>query len=384
MSRGIRHLPIAAAGLTFVGMGAANGARVAMVLLLLKQGMGPTMVGALLGTYSAMSVFFAIPMGRAVDRWGIRVPLLLSLAAICSGAAILAAAPGVELAYVTAVLVGGGSIGVTICLTNAVGWIQDSDVRTRAFAVYTMGVSGSNALGPMVAGVAIEAFGFPKAFSLICVIGLCSLLLLRVFWKAFPAVHEIPRRTHSKHLFELLSDRKLVPLYVASILNTMMWDSYQFIAPIWATHVGLSASTIGLVLGTFSTATLIIRVVMPLLSPHFSEWSLIAATTFLGGCGFALLPFASGAWSMAFVSCILGAGFGFGYPMILAVSFSLSPTGHEAEVTGVRSALSSTVRLVAPLVFGALASLFTVGSISCGIAALMFTGSMHARRQTSQ
>lgn len=376
-------LPVAAAILTCIGMGAANGGRVAIALLALKLQTTPLVLGILLATYSIIAALFSIPLGRAVDRLGIYVPLLVSTLAIGLGLLVVAAFPTLVMLFVAAMLVGTGAVGIPIALNNAVGMGSDPAHRARNFATYTIGVSASNAIGPMIAGFAIDGFGFQGGFVTLAVLSVVMLVLVQIWRHTLPvATNKI--KPHSSNSLQLLLDPKLRPMYIASTMLSLIWDGYQFVTPIWATRIGLSASAIGIVLGSFSTSTFAVRTVLPLLASRFREWTLLSATVFIGGLGYALFPFASAFWSLVLISCLLGAGFGFGYPMILSVAFAASPKGYEAEVTGVRSALSSTFRFLSPLALGALATVASIGGIVWGIAAIMFAASWHARLQNTR
>ena len=76
-----------------------------------------------------------------------------------------------------------------------------------------------------------------------------------------------------------------------------------------------------------------------------------------------------------------GAGFGFGFPMILSVSFAASPKGREAEVSGVRFALSAGVHFFVPIAMGTLTTVLGLAAVAWGASAIMFGGSWNARRQ---
>jgi hypothetical protein len=56
------------------------------------------------------------------------------------------------------------------------------------------------------------------------------------------------------------------------------WDLFVFAMPIYGTAIGLSASTIGLILSAFALATFIVRMALPWISRRLREWSTITAT----------------------------------------------------------------------------------------------------------
>ncbi len=50
------------------------------------------------------------------------------------------------------------------------------------------------------------------------------------------------------------------------LVNTILsgaWDTHLFVVPIYAVYIGLSATTIGVILAAFAAATFVIRLLLP-------------------------------------------------------------------------------------------------------------------------
>lgn len=379
------NLAILSAALIFIGMSAANGGRVAVTLLALHLHASPFIVGSLLATYSALPALLATPAGRLIDRIGVKIPVTVGLAMFGIALLLGAAWPVLPMLYVVALVIGTGSIGVSIALTNAVGMHSKPSDRTRNFAIYTIGVSASNAAGPVIIGFAIDHLGFRNGFLLLSVF---AAVALGVFWanrRTYPGPRAKPAGEAKKqHSLELLFDSKLRHVFLASTTVAMIWDVFGFVAPVWGTQLGLSASSIGMILGAFSASTFTIRLILPLLTARFSEWALIAATIFCSGIGFAVIPFATSFTPLLITSIVLGAGFGFGYPMLLAVAYAESPKGREAEVAGMRYALGAVVHFFVPLALGAMSTALGIAGVAWASSSVMFGSSWNARRQAKR
>jgi MFS family permease len=376
------NLALLSSALIFIGLTAANGGRVAVTLLALHLHASPFVVGTLIATFSALPALVATPAGRLIDRIGVHRPVTIGL--LMFGMALLlgAAWPVLPMLYVVALLIGTGSIGVSIALSNAVGMYSTASDRTRNFSIYTIGVSASNAAGPVVIGFAIDHLGFQNGFLLLTVFVVIALV---VFWlnrQTFPGPRaKSASEARKRHSFELLVDSKLRHVFLASTTVAMIWDVFGFVAPVWGTQLGLSASSIGVILGAFSASTFTIRLILPLLTARFSEWTLIAATIFCSGVGFAVIPFADSFWPLLITSIVLGGGFGFGYPMLLAVAYAASPKGREAEVAGMRYAIGAAVHFSVPLALGAMTTALGIAGVSWASSSVMFGSSWNARRQ---
>ena len=174
------NLALLSSALIFIGLSAANGGRVAVTLLALHLHASPFIVGTLLAAFSALPALLAIPAGRVIDRIGVTIPVTTGL--LMFGVALLlgAAWPVLPMLYVIALLIGTGSIGVSIALSNAVGMQSKPADRTRNFSIYTIGVSASNAAGPIIIGFAIDHLGFQNGFLLLTGLAAVSLVVIGI------------------------------------------------------------------------------------------------------------------------------------------------------------------------------------------------------------
>ena len=77
-------------------------------------------------------------------------------------------------------------------------------------------------------------------------------------------------------------------MLTATVLIAMSWDLQNFMVPVHGTHAGLSASQIGIELGSFAAATFSVRLAMPWLSRQFSEWQVLTFTLFCAAAAFVL------------------------------------------------------------------------------------------------
>jgi predicted MFS family arabinose efflux permease len=376
------RLAITCGLLALFGFTTLNGSRVGVSLAALAIDGSPLLMGALMACYSLMPMLLALPAGRLIDRLGLRRPLATSFVLIGAGTVLPALWPSVPALFAAALSVGSGALLMSLSLNNAVGTLSPPAERTRNFAFYTIGMSGSNALGPAAAGFAIDATGFAGAFLLLACASLVALLIFAREGHLFSA-RSVRKPARSGGYLELLLDPRMRVIYIVNALLTMIWDVYQFVIPLYGSRIGLSASQIGIILATFSAATFCVRVLMPVLVRHFRDWSLVAATLALAGVGYLYLPAAGGFGTLVATGILLGGGFGFANPIVLSISYALSPPGREGEVAGVRSSVASAFHFGFPLVLGALTATLGIAPLVWTVSALMFGGVWYVRRQPS-
>jgi len=374
------NLSLLCALMSFFSHAAVSGSRVAISLSALAIQDSPLLVGALMAAYSLIPMLAGIPAGRLVDRLGLRTPIIASIALIAVGILAAVISRSIPMLFVAAIVIGTGSVLVSISVNNAVGILSEPAERTRNFAHYTMALSAALTVGPFLAGFAIDAAGFRGAFT---VLGLCSLISLVAalhFRKLFPSQPR-QREGGSTGFADLLLDPRMRVIYVITAMLNLIWDLYQFIVPLYGSRIGLSASQIGSILAAFSLATFCVRLVMPVLVRRFRDWTLIAATLAAAAIGYACLPAATGFTSLAATGVVLGAGFGFALPVLLSISYSLAPKGREGEVAGVRFALASAAHFTFPLALGALIASLGIAPMVWLVSAMLFGGTWYAGRQ---
>ncbi len=341
-------------------------------------------VGVILALFSLIPMLVSVRAGRWVDAVGPRRPTLVGALLILSGAVLPSsftyAAADLAPVLVAASLIGAGSALMMLSIQQVIGERADPARRPAAFAWFAMGASVSGFTGPVLSGLLIDSYGHRAAFGALVVIALLALALVWTSRNLMPSRQgsvKPPKPMHPMELFRMLELRHLL---VATALVSMSWDLQSFVIPVHGTQVGLSASEIGFVLGCFALATFVIRLAMPILSRHFSEWQVLTFTLFCAAVAFALFPFFSSGLPMMAIAFLLGLGLGAAQPNIMSLVHSQSPEGRVGEVLGVRSTIIHTNQVVLPLVFGAFGSVLGAAAMFWMMSLLVFSGGIGAMR----
>jgi MFS family permease len=179
----------------------------------------------------------------------------------------------------------------------------------------------------------------------------------------------------------LLRKRELRHVLIASGTLSMGWDLYTFVLPIYGSRIGLSASTIGTIMGTFALATFAVRLAMPLLVRRVKEWQVITAALAISAGAYSLFPLVTSVALLMSLSFILGIGLGCAQPMVMALHYSVSPPGRQGEAVGVRTTVLNTSSTLLPLLFGALGLALGMGPVFWSMAAILGAGGYFANRK---
>lgn len=356
------------------------GSRVTVSLYALKQGASPLAVGILLALYAVMPMLLSIASGRLMDRVGTRWPLAASLVGIAVAIAIPSQFAGMWTLALLAVGAGTAFLFMQLSVQHAVGQLATTGNRTNNYSWLALGFSLSGFLGPTTAGLAIDNFGFTQTFALLAVFPLAALLPYLLAWRALPGPQTLFARDDDDSVLDLLTDSDLRRVFVAISLLSTAWDFYVFIVPVYGTSIGLSATTIGFLLGTFAAATFVVRLFLPWLSKRLDPWRVIFGAMAIAALALALFPLTRAVPALLALSFLLGLGLGSTQPVVLTLIHEGAPPGREGEALGLRTTVVSASNTVLPLASGVVGLAVGVLPIFWSVAAMLGMGMLYARR----
>ena len=210
-----------------------------------------------------------------------------------------------------------------------------------------------------------------------------ALALGVTFWRRGDLVrHATPKHPPPGHsVMDLVRIRDLRRVLIVSGMLSTGWDLFTFVMPIYCSKIGLSASTTGIIMGSFGAATFVVRLAMPALSRRLREWQVITAAFAVAGTAYLLFPFVTSAPLMMAIAFLLGLGLGCSQPMIMSLLYTASPAGRQGEVVGIRTTLLNASSTALPLVFGAVGSALGMTPVFCAISVCLLAGGYASGRR---
>ncbi len=360
------------------------GSRITVSLSAIQQQASPITVGVLMSLYSLMPMLLAVQAGRFIDRSSVFRPLVWSGAVMAAGILLPFAVPSLATLHLAAIVIGTSFMVHHIALNHVVGWIGDPADRAISFSWLALGYAVSGFIGPLLAGFAIDLAGHRIAFLLLALPPLAATALLVWRRPPLPAQQE-PRSDAARHsVLDLLREPRLLAIFLFSALLATGWDLYTFVLPIHGTRIGLSASTIGVVMSSFALATFVVRLAMPSVARRLNEWTVVCTALVIAGIAYSLFPLVEQVPYLVALSFLLGTGLGCAQPMIMAVLYSASPPGRQGEVVGMRTTLMNVSHTFLPLFFGALGTALGMGPVFLCMSALLLSGGWLAHKRRKQ
>ncbi len=354
----------------------AGGAKVALPLHALNLGVDAFTVGIMMALWALVPMLIALYVGRLVDRVGPRVPMLCGTIGVVISLLVPYFFPGVIGLIVMASTVGTAFQFFFVPTQGITGALGGPEDRARNYSLLAVGFSIASFLGPLIAGFSIDYIGYREAYLMLAAPAAVAVVLLLFKGGLLPSAAvgagDGQKKTSS---LDLLRIGRLRDAIIASGLISIAWDLYLFYFPIYGHSIGLSASVIGMVISTFAAAVFAIRIALPTLARHWSEFEILLYAIGFAGLVFVLFPFLQNPFLLAAASFLLGLGCGVGQPMSMSLIYSLSPAGRASEGAGLRVTFNHFTHLVVPIAFGGIGTVFGFAPVFLSCSAVLIGGS---------
>lgn len=342
-------------------------------------------IGVIMALFALVPMLLALRAGRWLDAVGPRRPLLLGTALMALGVLLPALFPfalaDVGPLLVSAVLIGTGFLYLQLTLQHLVGEQAAPERRAVAFSHLALGFSASGLIAPVTSGLLIDGVGHRATFAIFFLVMLAALALLLSQRSRLANRRRASHAVQDRAPFDLFRHREVRDVLIASGLISMSWDLQTFLVPVYGTRIGLSATQIGLVLGSFAAATFAVRLAMPAISRTLREWQVLTFTLFTAAVAFALVPLLDTLAPLMACAFLLGLGLGAAQPNVMSLLHARAPAGRIGEALGLRTTIMNGSHVVLPLAFGAFGTVLGAGVAFWLMAALLATGGAGALRR---
>jgi MFS family permease len=366
--------------LTLLTHTAFKGSRVLISLYAIKFGASPFEIGILFSMYSVFPVALSVYAGRISDRLGFRLPMMFGAGGLMIGLLLPFVFPRLGTLYASAILIGMCYIFYTVSVQHLIGAAGEGHERTRNYSLFALGIAMTAMLGPTSTGFAIDSMGHRATYLMLAVMPALPFLALLAFPRLLPRLHGKGEERHGQRLMDLVRDPPLRRTLIAAGLVETGLELFNFFLPIYGHYSGLSASEIGICMGAFAAALLVVRGVMPTLTRRSSEEAVLSGSLFLAGATALLFPLVSSFTLLMLVSFVLGLGLGCGSPLSMILSYNRAPAGRTGEAMGLRQTVNKATEVMMPVIFGSLSTAFGMPPVFWMEALILAWAGMLARR----
>ena len=339
-----------------------GGSRILLSLYALSQGGTPLIIGLLISVYALAPMFVSVKAGRMADRIGHRLPMYYGVLGLVAGLLVPVAWRGLPALFVSAAVVGGSFAFFNVAAQALAGAMSPPERRSFNFSTLSMGYSVASLVGPLVVGYSVDHAGPVWAYAILSCVLIAPVALLGSK-RRIPMARAGGEASGKRSVLDLLRNRGLLAIFVASGACVTGWDVFTFFMSIYGTRIGLSATMIGVVISTFGVATLVVRIFIPRLTGRHGEPKVLGWAMVLGAAAFATIPLFESVALLVLAAFVMGLGLGCGQPLTMMITYNRSPAGRAGEANGLRQMANNVTHMVVPLLFGALGSVFGMGPV---------------------
>jgi predicted MFS family arabinose efflux permease len=224
-------------------------------------------------------------------------------------------------------------------------------------------------LGPLLVGLSIDHNGHVPTFLYLTLIVAASCAGWIACRRVIPHSGRATRAAATGGVRDLLGQPNLRRIIIMSGLVMAGVDLYNFYMPIYGHSINLSATMIGVILGTHAAANLVVRSFLPQLVRRWGDERVMTASMILAGVTFLLFPFVHQIAFLLLLSFALGLVLGVGQPLSLVMTYNRAPAGRTGEALGLRFTVVNLTHMVIPAAAG------TIGA-ALGVVAVFFANSL--------
>ncbi|MFT7772352.1 MFS transporter [Roseateles sp.] len=328
--------------------------RVTASLWVLDQGYGEASVGLLLSLFAVAPIVLSLWAGRLADRHGFHRPVGVGVALAFVGALLALAVQQLWSIALGCLLCGGAVAVAAVAMQREAGLMaEEPGELKKIFSWMALGPALSNAVSPVIAGLLIDHIGMTAAFAFATGLPVLAWALGRKVPRNPPKIHSQSFRDRAAwDLFRLPVYRRLL---VVNLALSAGWDAHTFVVPVVGHARGLSAASIGLVLGSFAVAATVVRLAIVRFADDIDEGRALRAAMTVATLTFFAYAWLPGTFGLICGSALLGTALGSVQPMILAMLHRATPPERHGQALGLRMLTLNGATVAMPAGFGMLA-----------------------------
>ncbi|TCS84510.1 MFS transporter [Tepidibacillus fermentans] len=335
-------------------------------------------IGFIVSLYSFFPLFFAIKMGKWVDRVGSKKPLLISTFFGSIALMIPAFSPTIGGVGLSQLLSGISQTILAVSAQSYAGNTKDPRKREINIAIFSIGVSVGSLLGPLLGGLFSDRFGYFRAFFYLANLGLISSLFTLILRENRITSSHSPDSLKG-NIFELLTIPNVRKAFFISSLILIGKDIFGTYFPLIATKSEISNTMIGFIIALNAGAGIFIRWVLPILLDRFTRNQVIVGSILISGITFLLFPLFNNLLLLTLLSLILGMGLGIGQPLSITTTILSLPEDRVGEGLGLRLTSNRLTQVLGPILFGIFANLLGFASVFLITGVFLIVGSVKAK-----
>jgi MFS family permease len=347
-------------------------------LYVLELGATPAFAALIVGLRGIGILAFDVPAGMLVARFGDKPVLLGGLALILAGLLTLGLTASPWAIGAAAVALGSGHAAWMLGRQSYLADICAPHELGRAIAAMAGLQRGGALLGPVAGGALAGVAGYQVAFiagAASAVVAAATVLLFARDVQSHQ-VHGDPGIGTTLRVLQT-HGRVLATAGAGALVLQLMRATRQLLVPLFGQAAGLDVSAIGLAYSLGTVVDIAMFYPSGVLADRWGrKWSAVPSML-LYSAGLALLPLASGFYSLLGAAVLLGFANGIGTGVVMIIGADLArASGRQGPFLGLWRLVGDLGISLAPLLAGVLVDAASLAVASLAVAGLGIAGSL--------
>ncbi|MDA1257638.1 MAG: MFS transporter [Chloroflexi bacterium] len=342
-----------------------------------EMGVGVGLVGLGVSGVLIGTMFFDVPAGLLVGRFGHKKTMLTGTAMLGAFALLTAFATGFPSLMALRLLSG---TAMALWSISRMSYISDnvpSKGRGSTIATFAGVQRIAVFVGPVIGGVIGAQISLEAVFLAQAVMSAATVLMLVLFVQEADGVGGAQSRRpgHQPVLKTIASHRgSLARGGTAMVSLQLVRRGRELLLPLWGTELGLEVDQIGYVIGVAAAIDMAMFVPVGYVMDRWGrKWTSVPSFLVLG-LGMALLPLTNDIWTFGAIGFLTGFGNGLGSGAMMTLGADLAPRQRTGEFIGVWRLIGDVGGASGPIIVGQIANVLTLGWSSIFIAGFGFVG----------
>ncbi|MEK3765422.1 MFS transporter [Solibacillus sp. FSL K6-4121] len=312
--------------------------------------------------YSIGPLLIAVHIGRYVDRYGEKGPILFGSFGLLVATSLPFFTESIVGLICSQFLLGLSQIFAIVSLQNGIGKSADSGGRDKAIGLFSLFSSGGMLFGPLIAGNAADYWSFTIAFVALAVAPLIC-VILSLFLKKHHQQIDSKDNEEKTPFLEIVKQKDIRNTLLAGMIILSALDIFYVYFPLYAESIGLSASKIGFLLSVMAAGNIIARFYIGSVLKLLGRVNALAYCMLIGAFAYALVGFTTNFTVLFIFVLIIGCCLGITQPISIIITYNLAPKNQTAELLGIRLASNRLAQTLLPFIFANMSTIWGLGTI---------------------